>query len=95
MDGLLAGVNECLIRGTPISAPCCKVLRTLGYLFTRLCSCISRCQLLNSRGVTGLVSQSVRALSSTVLFGTTPSAAMVGTVTLAEASFWMLEVGAK
>jgi len=78
-----------------MSAPCCNVLRTLGYLFTWLCLCIRRCQPLNSRGVTGLVSRSARALASAVLFGSAPGAAMTGTVTLAEAPFWMLEVGAE
>jgi hypothetical protein len=50
-----------------MTAPCCSVLRTFGYLFTRLCLSIDVCHPLKIRGVTGLVRRSARAVSSSVL----------------------------
>ena len=37
IDDLLTGAKVCSICGTPMTAPFCKILRTLGYLFTRSC----------------------------------------------------------
>jgi hypothetical protein len=78
-----------------MTAPCCKVLRTLGYLFTRQCLCMNACQPLKSRGVTGLVSRSARALGSAVLLGAATGAAMAGAMTLAGATLGKLEVDAE
>jgi hypothetical protein len=69
MDGLLTGEKECLMCGTPMTAPYCKVLRTFGYLCTRLCLSIKLFHPLSFNGVTGLVRRSARAVCSAVLLG--------------------------
>jgi hypothetical protein len=75
--------------------PCRKVLNTLGYLFTRLCLCVNECRPLNSRGVTGLISQSARTLDCTVLLSSASGATMRGAMTLAGATLGELEINAE
>jgi hypothetical protein len=79
------------MRGTPMIAPFCN----MGYLCTRLCLSMDACQPVNTKGVTGLIRRSARALDSAVLVRSTSGTAVTHVVALAGATFVEQKVDAK